>query len=364
MAENDAQERTEQATPKRLEEARRKGQIPRSRELSAAAVTLVGGAALYLLGGRITGQMAEMMRRGLALSRDEATDSTFMLPALSSAAADGLWLSMPVLGLITLAAIIAPLALGGWSFAGQAMMPQFSRLNPLEGIKRMFAMSSLVELAKAMAKFGVVAVIAAIVLWNDAPALMALGREPLQQAIGHAVQLSGKALLVISAGLLIIAGIDVPYQLWQYAKQMRMSREEIREEYKESEGSPEVKGRIRQLQQERARRRMMQEVPKADVVITNPTHLAVALKYDPLVAPAPVVIAMGQRKVAERIKAIAKESGVPMIENKPIARALVAKAKVGQMIPSELYLAVAEILAFVIRRRILRGGPGLREVLA
>ena len=246
MAENDAQERTEQATPKRLEDARRKGQIPRSRELSAAAVTLVGGAALYMLGGQITGQMAEMMRRGLALSRDEATDSTFMLPALSNAAADGLWLSMPVLGLITLAAIIAPLALGGWSFAGQAMMPQFSRLNPLEGIKRMFAMRSLVELAKAMAKFGVVAVIATIVLWNDAPALMGLGREPLQQAIGHAIQLSGKALLVISAGLLIIAGIDVPYQLWQYAKQMRMSRQEIREEYKESEGSPEVKGRIRQ----------------------------------------------------------------------------------------------------------------------
>jgi flagellar biosynthetic protein FlhB len=131
MAENDAQERTEQATPKRLEEARRKGQIPRSRDLSTAAVTLVGGAALYLLGGTITGQMAEMMRRGLALSRDEATDSTFMLPALSHAAADGLWLSMPVLGAITLAAIIAPLALGGWSFAAQAMMPQFSRLDPI-----------------------------------------------------------------------------------------------------------------------------------------------------------------------------------------------------------------------------------------
>src|SRR3954462_4902521 len=167
MAESDAQERTEQATPKRLEEARRKGQIPRSRDLSTAAVTLVGGGALYLLGGTITGQMAEMMRRGLALSRDEATDSTFMLPALSNAAADGLWLSMPVLGAITLAAIIAPLALGGWSFAGQAMMPQFSRLNPIEGMKRMFALRSFIELAKAFAKFGVVGIIAALVLWKD-----------------------------------------------------------------------------------------------------------------------------------------------------------------------------------------------------
>ncbi len=157
MAENeDGQERTEQATPKRLEEARKKGQIPRSRELTTAAVTLVGGAALYMLGGRITGQMAEMMRRGLALSREEATNTQYMLPAFGHAAADGLWMSAPVLWLVALAAIIAPLALGGWSFAGQAMMPQFSRLNPIEGIKRMFAMRSIVELGKALAKFGVV----------------------------------------------------------------------------------------------------------------------------------------------------------------------------------------------------------------
>jgi len=354
MAENDAQERTEQATPKRLEDARRKGQIPRSRELSAAAVTLVGGAALYMLGGQITGQMAEMMRRGLALSRDEATDSTFMLPALSNAAADGLWLSMPVLGLITLAAIIAPLALGGWSFAGQAMMPQFSRLNPLEGIKRMFAMRSLVELAKAMAKFCVVAVIATIVLWNDAPALMGLGREPLQQAIGHAIQLSGKALLVISAGLLIIAGIDVPYQLWQYAKQMRMSRQEIREEYKESEGSPEVKGRIRQLQQEVARRRMMQEVPKADVIVTNPTHFAVALKYDEKRMRAPIVVAKGVDVIAAKIREVAGENAVPIFEAPPLARVLYRNVDIGDEIPATLYIAVAQILTYVFQLKVAK----------
>jgi flagellar biosynthetic protein FlhB len=354
MAENGAQERTEQATPKRLEDARRKGQIPRSRELSAAAVTLVGGAALYLLGGQITGQMAEMMRRSLALSRDEATDATYMLPALGNAAADGLWLSMPVLGLITLAAIIAPLALGGWSFAGQAMMPQFSRLNPIEGIKRMFAMRSLVELAKALAKFGVVATIATIVLWNDAPALMALGREPLQQAIGHAVQLSGKALLVISAGLLIIAGIDVPYQLWQYAKQMRMSREEIREEYKESEGSPEVKGRIRQLQQEVARRRMMQEVPKADVVVTNPTHFAVALKYDEKRMRAPIVVAKGVDVIAAKIREVAGENAVPIFEAPPLARVLYRNVDIGDEIPATLYVAVAQILTYVFQLKVAK----------
>jgi flagellar biosynthetic protein FlhB len=354
MAGNDAQERTEQATPKRLEEARKKGQIPRSRDLSTAAVTLVGGAALYLLGGQITGQMAEMMRRSLALSRDEATDANHMLPALGTAAADGLWLSAPVLAAITLAAIIAPLALGGWSFSGQAMAPQFSRLNPLEGIKRMFALRSLIELAKAMAKFGVVAIIASIVLWNDASTLMALGREPLQQAIGHAVQISGKALLVISAGLLIIAGIDVPYQLWQYAKQMRMSREEIREEYKESEGSPEVKGRIRQLQQQLARQRMMQEVPKADVVVTNPTHFAVALKYDEKRMRAPIVVAKGVDVIAAKIREVAGENAVPIFEAPPLARVLYRNVDIGDEIPATLYVAVAQILTYVFQIRVAK----------
>lgn len=354
MSENDAQEKTEQATPKRLEEARRKGQIPRSRDLSTAAVTLVGGAALYLLGGQISGQMADMMRRSLALSRDEATDASHMLPALANAAADGLWLSAPVLGAITLAAIIAPLALGGWSFSGQAMMPQFSRLNPLEGIKRMFALRSLVELTKAMAKFGVVAIIASIVLWKDAPTLMALGREPLQQAIGHAAQISGKALLLISAGLLIIAGIDVPYQLWQYAKQMRMSREEIRQEYKESEGSPEVKGRIRQMQQQLARQRMMQDVPKADVVVTNPTHFAVALKYDEKRMRAPIVVAKGADVIAAKIREVAGEHAVPIFEAPPLARVLYRNVDIGDEIPGTLYVAVAQILTYVFQLRVAK----------
>jgi flagellar biosynthetic protein FlhB len=359
MAENDAQERTEQATPKRLEEARKKGQIPRSRELTTAAVTLVGGAALYMLGGKITGQMAEMMRRSLALSRDEATDSAFLVPAFGRAAADGLWLSAPVLLAVALAAIIAPLALGGWSFSGQSIAPQFNRLNPLEGVKRMFAMRSLVELAKALAKFALVAVIATIVLWNDAAELMALGREPLEQAIGHAVQISGKALLVISAGLLIIAGFDVPYQLFSYAKQMRMSREEIREEYKESEGSPEIKGRIRQMQQQLARQRMMQEVPKADVVVVNPTHFAVALKYDEKRMRAPIVVAKGVELVAAKIREVAGEHAVPIFEAPPLARVLYRNVEIGDEIPSALYVAVAQILTYVFQLRVAKraGGP-------
>lgn len=272
MAEQHDQERTERATPKRLEEARRKGRIPRSRELSAAAVMLTGGFALCLLGSELTGQLSALMRRALSISREQAMDTRHLITAFGSAAADGLWICAPLLGAVLAAAIIAPLALGGWSFTFTSMTPQLNRLNPIEGAKRLFALRSLVELAKALAKFAVVAIVAVLVLWNDAPALMALGREPLQQGIAHAFKLSGQGLLAITAGLLIIAGFDVPYQLWQYAKQMRMSREEIREEYKETEGSPEIKGRIRQIQQQLARQRMMQEVPKADVVVTNPTH--------------------------------------------------------------------------------------------
>ncbi|MGH8176244.1 MAG: flagellar biosynthesis protein FlhB [Steroidobacter sp.] len=352
MSEDPGQERTEQATPKRLEEARRKGQIPRSRELSAAAVTLAGGTALYMMGGQIGGNLHGIMTRGLTLSREQALDTAHLLPALSSAAAAGLRACAPVLGVVMLAAILAPLALGGWSFSTQALAPQFSRLNPLAGVKRMFAMRSIIELLKALAKFGVVAAVAVIVLWNEAPALLALGREPMAQAIGHAVKLSGQGLIAISAGLLIIAAIDAPYQLWQYAKQMRMSREEIRQEYKESEGSPEVKGRIRQLQQQMASQRMMQDVPKADVIVTNPTHFAVALRYDEKRMQAPIVVAKGVDLIAARIREVATEHSVPIFEAPPLARVLYRNVDIGSAAPATLYVAVAQVLSYVYQLKV------------
>ena len=352
MAENEAQERTEQATPKRLEDARRKGQIPRSRDLSAAAVTLAGGLALYMMGGQIGGQLYGLMRRGLTLSREQALDPRQMLPTFAALAADGLRACAPVFGLILLAAIVAPLALGGWSFSTESLMPQFSRLNPFAGMKRMFSMRSIIELLKALVKFGIVALVAVIVLWNDASTLLPLGREPLAQAIAHAVQLCGRGLLAISGGLLIIAGFDVPYQLWQYARQMRMSREEIRQEYKESEGSPEVKGRIRQLQQQLAGARMMQDVPKADVIVTNPTHFAVALRYDEKKMRAPVVVAKGVDLVAARIREIATEHAVPIFEAPPLARVLYRNVDIGGEVPSSLYVAVAQVLSYVFQLRV------------
>lgn len=355
MAENeDGQERTESATPKRREEARKKGQIPRSRDLSAAAVLMTAGIALSAFGSQLGGDLYALMRRSLTLSRDQALDASRLLPTLGSAAADALLACLPLFGLIVLAALLAPLALGGWSFSTQALMPQFNRLNPLSGIKRMFAMRSVVELMKALAKFGVVALIAALVLWKDASALLALGREPMAQAIIHAVQLSGSALILICAGMLLIAGFDVPYQLWQYAKQLKMTREEVRREMKESEGSPEVKGRIRQLQQQMARQRMMQDVPKADVVVTNPTHFAVALRYDEKRMRAPVVVAKGVDLVAARIREVANEHSVPIFEAPPLARVLYKNVDIGGEVPSSLYVAVAQVLTYIFQLRAAR----------
>jgi flagellar biosynthetic protein FlhB len=349
---DDAQEKTERATPKRLEEARRKGQIPRSRDLSAAAVTMSAAAALYMMGDQIGAKMYSLMQRSFTLTREQALDHTQMIPALGSAALDGLKICAPVLGIICLAAVLAPLALGGWAFSSEALMPQFKRLNPLEGIKRMFSVRAVVELIKALAKFGVVALVAVLVLWNDASTLLNLGQEPLDKAIAHTVALSGKALMAITAGLLIIAAIDVPYQLWSHAKQLKMSRQEIREEHKEAEGSPEVKGRIRQVQQQLARQRMMQDVPKADVVVTNPTHFAVALRYDEKRMRAPIVVAKGVDLVAARIREIATENNVPIFEAPPLARVLYRNVDIGAEIPSTVYHAVAQVLTYVFQLRV------------
>jgi flagellar biosynthetic protein FlhB len=360
MAENeDGQERTESATPKRLEEARRRGQILRSRELSTAAVMMAAGAGLYFVGGQLSGRLHGLMARGLTLSRDQALDPDQILPMLSATSADALLACVPLFGLIVLAALLAPLALGGWSFSTESLMPQFNRLNPIEGVKRLFSSRAIVELAKALAKFGIVGAIAVMLLWKGSDELLSLGREPTGAAIGHATRICGHALMWLSAGLLFIAGIDVPYQIWSYAKQLKMTREEVRQEMKESEGSPEIKGRIRQVQQQLARQRMMQDVPKADVVVTNPTHFAVALRYDDKNMRAPIVVAKGADAIAARIREIAGENHVPIFEAPPLARVLYRNVEIGEAIPSTVYVAVAQVLTYVfqLKSAIKSGAP-------
>jgi flagellar biosynthetic protein FlhB len=223
----------------------------------------------------------------------------------------------------------------------------------------MFSGKALIELGKALAKFGVVGVVAIIVLRRETPALLALGAEPINAAIGHAIRLSGQGLVSVSAGMLLIAGFDVPFQLWQYSKQLKMTREEVRQEMKESEGSPEVKGQIRRMQREIASRRMMQDVPKADVIVTNPTHFAVALRYDDKRMRAPIVVAKGADVIAARIRDIATASNVPIFEAPPLARVLFRNVEIGDEVPASLYIAVAQVLSYIfqLRSALKQGAP-------
>jgi flagellar biosynthesis protein FlhB len=359
MSESDQQERTELPTQKRLDEARRRGDIPRSRDLSSAAVMITGGVAIYAMSGYVGHGFVAMMQNGLDISPSMLEHSDD-LPHYFSQAILGIALACaPVFGLIILAAAMAPLALGGWSFSTEALAPKFERLSPASGFKRMFSTMAVVELLKSLAKFGVVALVAVIVLSKNTGELLALGSEPTNQAILHAFALCGQAFIAMCCGLLVIAGIDVPFQLWQYSKKLKMTREEIRQEMKESEGSPEVKGRIRQIQQEMAKRRMMQEVPKADVVITNPTHFAVALRYDDKRMRAPIVVAKGVDEVAAKIREVAGEHKVPLFEAPPLARALYRHVDLNGEIPQRLYVAVAQVLTYVFQLRAAYKGAAM-----
>ena len=363
MAEqDDAQERTESATPKREEEARKKGQVPRSRELNAAAVTLLSCGAVSVFGERIVSSFAALMRTGLSPRFSAGMEATQMMSAASGAALAGFMAVLPVLAAGFIAALLAPMAISGWNFSTEALMPQFSRLNPITGMGRLFSGNGLVELAKSMLKFAVVAVIAIMVLKHDTTALMGLGSESLSTAMQHAASLCTSALMSLACGMLLIAGVDVPIQLWQHAKKLKMSRQEIKEEMKESDGSPEVKSKIRRMQQEMAKRRMMTEVPTADVVITNPTHFAVALRYVESRNSAPIVVAKGADEVAAKIREIANEHKVPIFEAPPLARVLFRSVDLNKEIPASLYSAVAQVLTYIFQLRAFKKGAAMRPV--
>jgi flagellar biosynthetic protein FlhB len=359
MADENENERTESPTQKRLDDARAKGQVPRSRDLSAAAVVLTGGLALRMMGGSFGGRMLSVMRDGLTVSRGAAMDNGWMLHQFERSAMQGALAMAPVLGLLLVAAVAAPLAIGGWTFSGEALVPDFGRLDPVSGMQRMFSLRALIELSKALARFTVVAIVAIVILWQQFHSFGHLGVEATGAAVTHAMSMAGNAMVALGGALAVIAIVDVPLSIWQFNKQMRMTRQEIREEHKETDGSPEIKSRIRRVQQAMARKRMMQEVPKANVVITNPTHYAVALRYDEAQMRAPIVVAKGQDLVAARIREIATEHQVPLVEAPPLARALHAGCELGDEIPARLYAAVAKILVYVYQLRTAqrRGEP-------
>jgi len=354
MADTDRHDQTEAATQKRLDEARERGQVPRSRDLSAAAVTLAGGLGLYNLGQLIGGGLLEMVRAAFVLSSTPRDGSGYLLSALGGAATRAVVAVAPLLGLLLAAAVLAPLAIGGWNFSVGALQPRWERLDPIAGLQRMFSLHGVIELLKSLARFLVVALVAVLVLRSQYSQFAALAAEPTRSGIAHALTLAGTAFIALGGALAAIAVVDVPLALWQHNRTLRMSRDEIREETRDSEGSPEVRGRIRRTQQEFARRRMMSEVPRADVVITNPTHYAIALRYDEQRMRAPLVVAKGADLVALRIRELAREHAVPLLEAAPLARALHAGCELGDEIPARLYAVVAQVLTYVYQLRVAR----------
>jgi flagellar biosynthetic protein FlhB len=359
MAENeDGQDRSEQATPKRQEEARKKGQIPRSREMTTMAMLLMAAVCMSLMGSHMIERLGAVLQLGLQVERAKLFDTFALIEILGQAVYQGFLVITPFLLVMLVTALIAPVALGGWSFSTEALSFKADKLNPLKGLKRIFAVRGIVELLKAFAKFLLIGSVGAALLWYFLPELMGLGREAVEHGLAHAGGILSTSFVVLSASLLLIAAIDVPFQLWDHAKNLKMTRQEIKDEHKNTEGRPEVKSRVRAMQREIAQRRMMEEIPKADVIITNPTHYAVALRYDTDSMSAPIVVAKGVELIASQIRTVAVANNVPLYEAPPLARALYYSAEINQEIPAGLYLAVAQILAYVFQlKATTRGGP-------
>ena len=353
MAEESFQEKTEQATPKRREDTRKKGQVARSTELSSVAILAAGLLALAALGSYLLERLSNFMVDTLTNGIYAELDSINILGYILGWSRDYAMMVAPVVFFLLVAALVVNYAQVGVLFTGQPLMPKANRLSPLTGVKRIFSARGLVELAKGLFKIAAVSYLTWLTIAAETDRMVAF----MDMGIGQILLLSGNIVLTlafrITLLLLVMAILDYAFQRFDYEKNLRMTRQEVKEELKQQEGDPLIRQRVRSLQREMSQRRMMDDIGSADVVVTNPTHVAVALQYDPETMPAPKVLAKGQRLVAQRIKELAREAGVPLVENKPLARALFKAVKIGDEIPEDLFKAVAQVLAFVfgLKRR-------------
>ncbi|MFG0834885.1 flagellar biosynthesis protein FlhB [Aeromonas bivalvium] len=360
MADSD-QERTEQATGKRLQQAREKGQIARSKELGTASVLLAAVFGLLMVKESLATAMLKVMTMGFTLEREQAFDPSAMWTMVPTLIGEVVFPLGLLFALVALAAFIGNTLLGGLNFSSQAMMPKWSKLSPLAGLKRMFGVQSLVELVKSIAKVLFITLFAWWMLSSQFDHLLNLSLEAFPGGIIDALELFLWMLIILCCALLPIVAIDVPFQSWNHARQLKMTKQEVKDEYKDSEGKPEVKGRIRRLQMEMAARRMMGDVPKADVIITNPTHYSVALQYDQgKPGAAPKVLAKGVDEVALKIREIGREYEIPILPSPALTRAIYHSAEIGQEIPEGLFAAVAQVLAYVYQLKKFRRGRGRR----
>ena len=360
MAEDSDLEKTEQASQKRLDKAREDGDIPRSRELATCAVLFSSGLFLMMMGDGLKDALIKAMSVGLHFDRASAFDPIVLLMRTSDTIFNLLIAFAPLALFILAIAIGAPILIGGWVFSAKAFMPKFSKLNPINGISNMFSKNALAELIKSIAKTLLVGVVAYMVVKKDLEPILSLSLMPLDDGLALVNDMMMMGFLTIVSVLVVIAAIDVPYQLYQYAEKLKMTKEEVKQEHKESEGNPEIKAKIRQQQREMARRRMMAEIPNADVVITNPTHYAVAVKYKGENMKAPIVVAKGSDAVALKIREIAAENNITTVEAPKLARALYAHTELNDEIPEALYAAVAEVLAYVFQMRVFNKEGGFR----
>jgi flagellar biosynthesis protein FlhB len=346
MAEDSDAERTEPASSKRLEEARGKGQIPRSQELATFSILMTGIVMLISLGPELLGTLKTIFIAELSFSRTTISDPNQMLLHFTGSAQKALMACLPIILPCALMAIITPVLIGGWLFTVEALTPNFARMNPMNGIGRMFSLKSIVEMTKTILKSSLIGGVAAWVLWGQREEFIQLITMPLEIGMPYMWKMVQHTLLLVISSLAILAAIDAPYQLWDYYKGLRMTKEEVKQEGKDAEGSAEIKGKIRQLQHEAARKRMMSEIPKANVIVTNPTHFAVALQYTESMR-APKIVAKGAFLLAERIIELGKEHKVAIVRTPPFARALYHHAELGEEIPAALYTAAAEVLAYI-----------------
>lgn len=363
MAESDGQEKTEQPTEQRLRQAREKGQIPRSKELGTAAVLLSGALGLMMVGDGLGYAMSQVFARNFSIDRAALFDPETMLPALRDSLLGLMWPLLGLFAIVLVAALVGNSLLGGVNFSSQAMMPKLNKMSPAKGLKRMFGVQAMVELLKSVAKVLFIATLSISVLWGQFDNILRLSNETLPMAMVDAIELVLSMGLLLCMALLPIVAIDVPFQIWNHTRQLKMTLQEIKDEYKNSEGKPEVKGRIRRLQQEMANRRMMGEVPEADVVVVNPTHFSVALRYDKFSpGAAPRVVAKGQDEIALKIREIAREYEVPVISSPALTRAIYFSTKLDGEIPEGLFVAVAQVLAYVFQLNNWRKGQGNKPI--
>ena len=355
--------KTEDATQKKISEARKEGNVPRSKDLSSAALLIVAALSIYMVGTLMVADLTGLFAFNFQLAREDLFDKALMIHHLYESIMATIDSMTVLMAIISVAGIGGSVALGGLNFSWKAVAPKLSKMDPIKGIKRMFSVQSLVELFKSILKVMLVALVATLVLMNFLPSLTDLTYEATGTALQHTVEILIWAFIFVSSSLVIIAAIDVPFQAWQHKDKLKMTKQEVKDEHKQAEGDPQVKGRMRQMQRQAATTRMMADVPEADVIITNPTHFSVALKYDQQTGKAPVLLAKGPDFIALKIREVGNYYDIPVIQSPALARAVYKYTEIGDEVPEGLFKVIAQLLAYVYQLRMARTGAKPPEAM-